>query len=150
MKLRRFSKLFTVTAILVGLVSASGIISGLSAIIEGYEIILGLLSVALGILGGITVFRYFKMKLIEPWIYYVWLIPQTLSFTIDTYDHINKTVSGDLVYDTFLLPNSAFLLAWELRNNSFFVANFNLIAILGILIFTFILSRLKDDENITE
>ena len=127
----------------MGLASAKGIFSGLSTIIDGQEMVLGFLSLALGLLGGMAVYRYFKMYLIEEWIYYLWLIPQTISITIDTFDRVNMTVSGDMIYGTYLLLHLSFVLAWELQSNSYLMVNFSVPAILGILILPSILSRLK-------
>ena len=83
------------------------------------------------------------MNLIEEWIYYLWLIPQTISFTIDTFDRVNMTASMDMIYGTYLLPHLSLGLAWKLQSNSYLMANFNLPAILGILILAFIFSRLR-------
>ena len=150
MKLKRNSKLFTVIAVLVSLASALGISNGLSAAIYGQELILGLFSVALGLLGGLAVYRYFAMRLIEAWMYYVWLIPQTMFFTIDTLDFVNNTATSNLVYGTYLLPQISFHLAWELQDNSYLMANFHLLAIAGILILKSIFSHLGKDQNLTE
>lgn len=82
--------------------------------------------------------------------FYLWIIPQLFLFTINTYDHIHKTVEMKLVYATMLLPNISVNLAWEIGNNSYFLANLHILAFVYLLVFSVVLGSFKDGEFNTE
>jgi len=140
MKSPRYYKRLIALCVIVALASLNGIFNGIVGLVYGRHVLFSILSVALGVLGGLGVLVYFKDKRFTPWLFYLWLIPQLVVLTTNTYNYVERTVEEELNYGVFLLPQLRCYLGWKLREDILFQLNFHIIAI-ALLVFLLVTAR---------
>lgn len=146
MKLETIPTSLTVVAVIVGLASLNGIVSGSLAVIDGTHLVLGALSVALGILGGFGAYLCLAKKTIYPWISYLWVLPQILTVSTFQYDKVEQIREVTLNYGVFVIPGFTFRMDWDLLNGGNQGINFNLVAIWLIIFIGWAVSRAKGND----
>ena len=72
MKFDKLPTSLTIVAVVVGLAGLNGIASGSMAVADGRNLVLGVLSVVLGLIGVFGAFLCITKKVIYPWISYLW------------------------------------------------------------------------------